>query len=217
MIFTVPELAALNSISGGGVLPGIRLAVPEFSTHAELWASVHDSLKEKNIVGSSGHLTEFGVVPVQAIRIYRTAAKHAFLGRARVSCHRDGSVTMLSPSGNDWQVIHTAKEALMVGLLTRFPFLCGASNASEHPGAWESMSYEAWVDTVMEFGPENLLIANGMSRGMPPTDLMAYGLSRGKGYEYNMSRARGRQRPVHDIRVTVAGLIGVEEGGSDGI
>jgi len=217
MIFTVPELAALNSISGGGVLPGMRLAVPTFDSHAKLWASVHDSLKEKNIVGPSGHLTKFGVIPVRVVELYRTAAKHAFLGRARVSCDSDGSVTMLTPVGDDWEVIRAPKEALMVGLLNKFPFLCGKSNWDDHPGSWESMSYEAWVGTMMEFGPENLLVANGVNKGESPTDLMAYGLSRGRGYEYNMSRARGRQRSVRDIRTTIAGMIGIEGSANYGV
>lgn len=213
MIFSSPELAALNSISGGGSLAGIRLAVPHFDKQKELWASVNESLKQKNIVGEDGHLTQLGMIPVRVVEMYRTAQKYAFLGNTRVSLNGDSSVTVISPVDKGWQVIRTAKEVLMVSLLEKFPFLCGGSAPTEHPRQWEPMPYETWVDSVAESGPENLLVANSCLRGGVPTDLMAYGLSSGKGYEYNMSRARGRQTSVRDIRVTVAALIGIE--GSD--
>jgi len=212
MIVSSPELAALNSISGGGDLPGIRLAVPGFTTHRELWAATHDSLKAKGIVGVTGHLTPMGMVPVRVVEQYRLAVRHAFLGNMRVSLDSDGCVTVISPTGDDWQIIRTAKEALMVSLLKRFPFLCGASSPGEHPGQWEPLPYEEWVDAVTDSGLENLLVANSVRRGQTATDLMAYGLNRGEGYEYNMSRARGRRTSVRDMRVRVAVLIGLEKG-----
>ena len=212
MIFSTPELAALNSISGGRDLPGIRLAVPGFDADKELWASVNESLKNKGIIDETGHLTTMGVVPVRVVELYRTAGTHAYIGRGRVSIDEDGSLTILSPQGDDWQVIRAQKAVLMVCLLKRFPFLCGKSSPSEHPGAWRPVSYDDWVDSVSEYGPENVLVANSVRIGETPTDLMAYGLSQGKGFEYNMSQARGRRTSVRDMRVTVARLIGLERG-----
>ena len=214
MIFSAPELAGLNSISGGGDLPGIQLKVPSFGTHDDLWASVNESLKEKGIVGTDGHLTAIGMVPVKVVEMYRTAGRYVFLGTTKVSLDADGSLTMIGPVGDDWQVIRTAKEALMIGLLKKFPFMCGKSSPGEHPGGWEPLPYEKWLDAMAESELANLLVANSYQKGQPPTDLMAYGLSRGKGFEYNLSYARGRRISVRDIRVTVAGMIGLEEGGS---
>jgi len=215
MIVTTPELAAINSISGGGQLPGIRLSVPGFDTDKKLWASVLDSLKIKGIIDDNGHLTAMGAAPVRAVEQYRTAADHTFIGNARMSLDKDGCLTILTPQGDDWQIIRTQKAVLMVSLLKKFPFLCGESSPSERPGTWESLPYEEWVDLVSQYGPENLLIVNSVRVGQTPSDLMAYGLSHGKGYEYNMSRGRGRPTSVRDMRVTVAGLLGLERGVGD--
>lgn len=207
MFFSSYDVAALNSISGGGKLPGLLL--PDVGGD-EQRETVVTRWKSDGIVDQEGSLTAFGMVPIRVIEQYRRAERHLFIGPMRISLDADGCLTVIVPADGGWELVRTTKEATMVVLLKKLPFLCGGSRRSEQPGSWESVSYEKWLDGIDPANTGNQVIVSRRDPQRPLGEVSIYGLRGRTGYEYNLSQARGRSMPIRDIRLHVAGLMGFE-------
>jgi hypothetical protein len=230
MIVTEWELAGLNTISGGGALPGLELPSGEPPNMDALL----DGLKRKEVIGPDGHLSAFGMIPVRVVEQYRTADEHVFLNQMRVSRNDDGSLTVLHPAPDGgWGLSRMAPVAVMVALLEAYPFLCQASPGDDKPGPWWPMTLDEWASALTDDGTaaQFLVVRRSGKRvgdGVPTVDAelddpsedagepVVYGAPGGQGLVYDVTKRKGRIMSVRDIRVHLAELLGCDMSAADG-
>ncbi|MDR1265427.1 MAG: hypothetical protein LBK42_07650 [Propionibacteriaceae bacterium] len=205
MILGEWELAGLNSVSGGGRLPGVALSVPPPDDRLA-GESVAAGLETKGVVGDDGRLTAFGMAAVRVVEEYRTAARHVFMNQMRIGVNADRSLAVLHPVPGGWSVARVAPAAMLVAVLKAFPFLRLGSVLGPEPGPWRPMALGEWAALQGRDPNGRVLVVRRLPRG--ERDGVAYSAPGGVGQAFDVGSGLVRSMPVPDIRVLVAGLLG---------
>jgi hypothetical protein len=206
MIVTDQELAGLNSMSGGGPLPGLLLpSMTEADTQPTL-----DSLQAQGVIDHLEQLTDFGFIPVRLVEQYRKASRHVFINQIKISLNDDGQLTVLQPDDRGWRLARMSPAVLMLALLKAFPFLRRGSSPSD-TGPWEPVTWDEWAAFYVTEPGASVLVTRSVVAGEAASPAIAYSTRAGVGYSYDLASGLAKTLPIRDIRTRLAALIGFEE------
>lgn len=204
MIVTAEELIGLSSVSGGGWLPGVPVRV------SGLKAAISGltGLTKLGVIDGDGVLTDAGLLPVTAVKLYREANTHVVFNQLRVSVDTDGLLpdgllTVLQPVEGGWWLGRFDPVVLMLVLLRSYPFLQGGGPDVE-PGPWQDLGVLDWADTR---GSGQLLTVTVMTGGQQ-SQVLGLEERDGMGFQFDVNRGRARVTPLWRLRHLVAGLLG---------
>lgn len=211
MIFSSDELLGLSAISGGGVLPGFP---PPQSAPRQATLAM-EGLISKGVLDERKQVTEFGVLPVQAVEQYRTADRYVIINHVKASVNSDGALTVFHPVDDQWHLTRMSPLQLMVGLLKAYPWMCGSSR-EVLPTSWVPMTILQWAE-AQESQPGSPLMVRTVSRLGGRSQVLAYSHVENSGFVFVLSEGKGREMPVGQIRTEIADSLGwhPQEGGED--
>jgi len=206
MIVSNLELAGLNSVSGGGHLPGVLL--PAYT--ADDTDEALNGLQAKGVIDDQRRLTDFGYVPVRVVEQYRQAPRHVFINQLKASVNEDGQLTVLHPAPEGWHLSRMAPAALMVMLLKAYPFLRLGSSPAD-AGPWQPLTRDEWAAAYVREPDAKVMVVRSTSVDEGATHAVAYSTRNRVGYAYDLETQQAQTLPMRDIRARLADLIGFHE------
>lgn len=127
------EIICLNSIAGGGEIPGIKLYRPLCMNETEYVEETVTMMREKGLVEKENRLTADGKLLLRVLQAYKRCDTYIEIDNVRIGLQKDGRscVYVRKEKGRYWMFFHD-RAILMGQLVLLYPFLKQGETYSDH-------------------------------------------------------------------------------------
>lgn len=189
MTFSLTEIYCLNSLIDSSSIFGVPFQNNGETPEMQEMDYILENLVEKNVLNSSKKLTPLSIPVVESIRLYKAAEEYIFLNNLRVSINSDASVTIFIRRGNEYELVRTHSQNLLLIIQSSFPSFFSVPKSENEIAIELNVSENDWEKKYNSEGFTSFLAIGKYKTGNPfPISEKIYASNEEKQFIYDLKK-----------------------------